>query len=288
MRKIQQKAKVSENSRVGEKRYKIILGAAGIARISRPGQFVMVKVCGGSLPLLRRPLSISRAGNGRLEFLYEVKGEGTRMLSRVKRGEKLDIIGPLGNGFSYNPRIGSIKNHAGRFLSANRYPLTAILVAGGMGAAPLIFLAEKLREGKRKKEKGKILVLLGAKTKKELLGAREFRRLGCCVKISTDDGSLGFKGRVTDLLEQLLQAPNSKLRTPASQLPTIYACGPDAMLEAVSMIAAEYEIPAQVSMEQFMGCGLGACMGCVVKTKQGYKRACHDGPVFEAGEIIWE
>src|SRR3989338_1970131 len=164
------------------------------------------------------------------------------MLSEKKAGEYLDIIGPLGAGFSLH--ITHYTSH--------------ILVAGGMGTAPLIFLAEKLAEIKNPKSKIKTLVLIGARTKKDILCEDEFRKLGCEVKIATDDGSRGFKGFVSELLTQ-------DLLTIDHRLLTIYACGPKLLLKEISRISLERNIPAQLSLESHMACGIGACMGCVIK-----------------------
>jgi len=123
--------------------------------------------------------------------------------------------------------------------------------------------------------------LIGAKTKSHILCEKEFKGAGCDVKIATDDGSSGFKGRIIELLDNLLRATNDERRT------TIYACGPRLMLEALNHIAQKYKIPAQISLEEHMGCGFGACLGCAVNTVNGYKQACKDGPVFDTQEIVW-
>ena len=217
--------------------------------------------------LLRRPFSIHRAGKGKLEVLYAVVGEGTRLLSQKKPGKHLDVIGPLGNGFDYERRTTNDER--------------LILVAGGMGVAPLIFLAEKLGQRSKVKGQGKPLVLLGAGTKKQVLCEKEFKQLGCEVMVATDDGSVGFKGKVTDLLKDFLRPTSHVPR------PTVYACGPRPMLRALSRISLKNNIPAQISLEEHMSCGIGACMGCVVDTLQGFKRVCKEGPVFDAGQILW-
>lgn len=244
-----------------------------IAQQAYPGQFADIRLSDNFEPLLRRPFSIHKVmGKGRrpwaIEILYEVVGKGSAVLSRKKAGEYLDVIGPLGNGFDCNSQFA--KSHL------------AILVAGGMGVAPLVFLAEKLTERKtRKQTKRKTIVLIGAKTKKMLICEKEFKNLGCEVKISTDDGSSGFKGTVTELLKYQQSTVNSELLT-------IYACGPRPMLKEISRISAAYNIPAEISLEEHMACGIGACLGCVVNTKSGFKRVCKEGPVFDADEIIWQ
>ena len=257
------KAKILKNYSVGGSYVKLKIACPKISRVALPGQFVNIKVGEGFIPLLRRPVSIHSVKGNNFELLCEVVGKGTEILSKKKPGEFLNLIGPLGNGFS---------------LLAAR---SSLLVAGGMGVAPLVFLAEKLREIPNPKSQIPILVLVGAKTKKQILCVKEFEKIGCVVKIATDDGSAGFKGKVTDLLKNLLSTTDYRL-------PTIYACGPNPMLRAVSAIAKTKNIPAQVSLEEHMACGIGACLGCVVNTKEGMKRVCKEGPVFMAKEIIWK
>jgi len=142
-----------------------------------------------------------------------------------------------------------------------------------MGAAPLFFLAEKINGSKP-------LALLGARTKAQVICEKEFKQSGCAVKVATDDGSKGFKGRVTELLKKELSAAGR-------QQAAIYACGPEPMLRAVADISNKCNIPAQLSLEAHMSCGFGACLGCVVNTVGGYKRVCKEGPVFNANEIVW-
>jgi len=284
------KAKLIYNNRVIDNYWHCVFQAPLISKQAKPGQFVMLKVSDCDKPLLRRPFSIHRVSGrlaisdyqskiskralGTIEILYEVIGEGSALLSSKKPGEYLDIIGPLGNGFHITP---------------DNLNVSHILVAGGIGVAPLIFLAEKLSKIKHPKSKTQNLILIGAKTKRHILCEKEFKKLNCDVKVATDDGSFGFKGNVTDLLRSLLSTINY-------QLSTIYACGPEGMLKAVSDISREFQIPAQISMEAHMACGFGACLGCTVKVKSkntegklgfGYKRVCQDGPVFKTEEIIW-
>jgi dihydroorotate dehydrogenase electron transfer subunit len=261
------KAKILYNNRVSGNYYHCAVSASRIAACASPGQFVNIKVSQAIEPLLRRPLGIHRVRGSGIEILYEVLGPGTRILSQKKPGEYLDIIGSLGTGFDYvSPR--------------HHVTTSPILVGGGMGVAPLTFLAEKLGEVQSSKFKVQSLVLLGAKTEKHILCEKEFKKLGCDVRIATDDGSRGYKGYVSGLLKNILRTPNSELRT-------IYACGPKPMLKEISRLSKEYNIPAQISLEEHMACGIGACLGCVVNTKKGYKRVCKDGPVFNADEIIW-
>jgi dihydroorotate dehydrogenase electron transfer subunit len=259
---LQIKVKLIKNKRVKENYYHCVLSAPAIAKSALPGQFVSIKVSDTEAPLLRRPFSIHRKIGGKIEILYEAVGTGTEIFAQRKPGEYLDVVGPLGNGFDYRAMKGEQQ--------------TKILVAGGMGVAPLVFLAEKLKETKA-------LVLIGAKNKKHINCEKEFKDLGCEVKIATDDGSLGFHGKVTELCEEILL--NRFLESIDST--TLFACGPRPMLKAVSVLSKKYNLPAQISLEEHMACGIGACLGCVVNTADGFKRVCKDGPVFLADDIIW-
>lgn len=260
------KVKIISNKQTSQKYFKIRLTAPSLAKEALPGQFVMAKISNDYEPLLRRPFSIHRVTGKNIEIIYEIKGKGTQILSHKKPGEYLDVIGPLGNGFDY----------------CIPYPVSRIpiLVAGGMGVAPLVFLAEKLKELNTRYSIRNTVVLMGARTKSQLSCEKEFKGFGCDVKIATDDGSAGFKGRITELLERILRTPY-----PVPRTPLLYACGPKPMLKEVIRVAGRYNIPAQVSLEEYMACGFGACLGCVVQTKNGYKRVCKEGPVFSAQEL---
>ena len=284
-----QKSKVISNRNIKSNYFEIIIEAPEIAKSAQPGQFVNIKVSDGIEPLLRRPLSIHRIGkwqmaNGKwqhgIKILYEVIGKGTEILSKKKEGEYLEVIGPLGNGFRFDRGLSTVD-------------CRPILIAGGMGTAPLVFLAEEIKKSQSHKvTKSPILVLLGAKTKDSILCEEEFKNLGCEVKIATDDGSRGFKGYVSDLLIKTLSTIDYRLST-------IYACGPKLLLKEISRITQEHAIPAQLSLESHMACGIRACMGCVIKVTRSpgvhqvtrnfeYKRVCKEGPVFEANQILWE
>ncbi len=258
----QGKIKIVGKQNLGSGYFKLSLLSPKISSLALPGQFVEIKISDSDEPLLRRPFSIHRAKGKKIEILYEVLGCGTKALSRKKAGGFLDIIGPLGQGFSFKPGIGSKR--------------LAILVAGGMGVAPLMFLAQKLT-------RREILVLIGARTKEQISCEKEFKKLGCGVKIATDDGSRGFKGKVTELLKGILR-DNEMLIQQAE----IYSCGPRPMLKEISRISQGLNIPAQISLEEHMACGIGACLGCVVDTKAGLKRVCKEGPVFAAEKIVWK
>jgi len=253
----QKKAKIIYNKIIKDNYFSCLLDVPRMAGCARPGQFLQVKVGDNYEPLLRRPFSIHNVDKGRVEIIYEVLGQGTEVLSQKKAGESLSVIGPLGNGFDYSGKQ------------------AAVLVAGGMGVAPLLFLAKKITPSK-------IIVFIGAKSKKQILCEKEFHKLGCGVKIATDDGSCGFKGKVTQLLNKFLD--DNKI---TGQQTMIYACGPRPMLKEISKMSKNYKIPAQISLEEHMACGIGACFGCVVNTGDGLKRVCKEGPVFAASRIIW-
>ncbi len=261
-------AKILSNEKVGTAFYKMRLASSYLAKLAKPGQFVEIRCSKGTAPLLRRPLGVHRVSSLGIEVLYEVVGKGTEIISNKRAGEDLDIIGPLGNGFDLE--LGSDVN---------------ILVAGGIGVAPLMALAEGLSVKKSRK----IHVLIGARVKSHVMCEGEFKALGCAVKVTTDDGSRGYKGLVTELLKKLLATHKVKTYLPDFRGITVYACGPNAMLKSVAAIAMEHGIPCQASFEERMACGVGVCLGCPVKVKspEGYKMVCKDGPVFDAGEILW-
>ena len=279
------KAKILYNKRVTGNYFHCKILAPKIAVNALPGQFVNIKVSDSIEPLLRRPFGIHRVDGAGVEILYEVLGEGTRILSQRKNAEFLDIIGPLGNGFDF--RAQEHKCNTRPYRDGRCAPLRAsaqVLVAGGMGVAPLLFLAERIvTSHKLQVTSPKPLVLIGAKTKKQLLCEKEFKKLGCEVKIATDDGSMGFNGKVTELLKKILHK-NTRTQEHKS---TIYACGPKPMLKEIALISKNRNIPAQVSLEEHMACGIGVCLGCTVDTKLGFRRVCKEGPVFNSEEIIW-
>jgi len=276
------KAKILSNNKISHAYYKMVLDAPYISRMAKPGQFVQVK-CGESMePLLRRPFSIHRIkGHGAplgvvrgkrgkaVEILYEVIGKGTEMLSHRKEGEFLNALGPLGNGFTL-PRVRS----TGRRAINNES--RAIIIAGGIGAAPLVCLAEELT-----RKKIKTIVLIGAKTKDMILCEKDFKKVTAEVYISTDDGTYGSHGLVSNLFHKILKTTESRFET------VVYVCGPRGMLKCIAGICHERNFECQVSMEESMACGIGVCLGCNVLTRSGNKLVCKDGPVFDANEIIW-
>lgn len=219
-----------------------------------PGQFVMLAIPGNEV-FLRRPFGILRAKKGTAEICYKIVGKGTKALSTAKEGAKISVLGPCGRGF-FVPN-GKAAN---------------ILVAGGYGIAPLFGLAERIAES------GKNATLFyGAKTMSELLYVDELRRMGIGLELATEDGSKGTKGFVTSLLKKKIDGFDS---------PRLFACGPVGLLKEVAVIGSSGKIPAQVSVESHMACGVGVCLGCVCKDAKGnYVRVCREGPVFDAREI---
>jgi len=282
--KYQIKAKILCNIHISSNYYRLIFIAPEIAQTSQPGQFVMLRISDEYQPLLRRPFSVhrlvynsqscvdSQKKNPKaigIEILYEIVGRGTKILSEKKPGEYLDVLGPLGNGFNYQPPAAN-----------NQLP---ILVAGGIGVAPLFFLAQRLTEYKLPRRAGcRPIVLIGARTKRKILCKKKFASLSLNVKISSDDGSIGFRGKATGLLRKILHAQTHRYK-----YAMIYACGPRAMLAEIAIISKQYSIPAQVSLEEYMACGLGVCLGCMVRTKEGQRFICKDGPVFDISELRW-
>jgi len=215
--------------------------------------------------LLRRPFSVHKVSGKQVFILFRIKGVGTDSLSQYKKGETIDIIGPLGNGFQYARRDAQYARR--------------ILIAGGMGVAPLMFLAQDI---KSKVETGENIIIIGAKNKNEILAEKEFKVLGFKVLVATDDGSKGKKGTTIDVLKNVLKTDKKKLMT------NIYACGPNVMFKPLSSLVNKYaNIKCKVSFEQFMGCGVGLCYACVIQTKDGYKRVCKDGPVFDIKQVVF-
>lgn len=197
---------------------------------------------------LRRPISVCNINNGVLTIIYKVVGVGTEAMSHLPIGTQLDVLTVLGNGYDLS--------------KAGDRPL---LVGGGVGVPPMYMLARQLREAGKA-----VRVILGFNTKDEVFYEEEFRALGCDITVTTVDGSHGVKGFVTNALD--------------GQQSYYYTCGPLPMIKALLQAAGTH---GEVSMEERMGCGFGACMGCTIQTTQGPKRVCKEGPVFPAEELIF-
>lgn len=263
-------AEVLSNKEISENYYKMELRCPELVEGIIPGQFMMLRVRNGYEPYLRRPFSFygirSSSGFRIIEILYKIVGTGTKMMAGIKAKEKLDIIAPLGNGFLIPKDIKKI-----------------IIVSGGIGLAPLLFLAESIKRN----NKTDIIFLYGGQSIRDIIDIERIEKVSSDVRICTEDGSMGSKMLVTQLLVEYLEKSLGK----ASGM--IFSCGPKAMLRIVSSIAERYDIPCQVSLESFMACGFGACLGCVVKVKEkgngiAYERVCKEGPVFDSKRIVWD
>jgi len=277
-----------------------------IAAEAKPGQFLMIRASQEPFPLLRRPFSIHGRETGTVEIFFARTGIGTSILAEKKPGETLDILGPLGNGFRIwrkRKSLGAEKKPARAELKADLRERTVDLVGGGRGIAPLYFLALELRRrGARPR------IFYGGRSEPDLPLLEKFASRDFDIFVSTDDGSLGFYGPVTSMLETELRRSTSAINSSESEggkargsgiqagktspLPArIFACGPDAMMEEVARLGAEFDIPVEVSLESIMGCGIGACWGCVKKIKKGrdveWIKICSEGPVFDASEVVW-
>lgn len=267
------KTTILSNQEVSPEYYRMKILAPGISDLAQPGQFVMFRSQATDEPLLRRPFGIFQTGTlpsdcdglpdkEFVEILYKVVGRGTAIMRELHEGDRVELLGPLGRGFEL------ADDGEGQ-----------ILVGGGIGLVPLYMLASELVK------RSKVRLLIGGRSRKDVLMVTEFERLGVETYVSTDDGTLGEEGPVTQVLERKL----SKFPEAA-----VYACGPMPMLEAVSRICQPRQVALQVSLEAFMACGVGACLGCVVKgaghseQQPRYLCTCKEGPVFRAEELDWE
>lgn len=237
-----------------------------------PGQFVMLRIAGLTDPFLSRPVSIYAFTRGKnhcaIELLYRVVGKGTQIMAGLIKGSQVEINGPLGNGF--NTR--SLKENI-------------VFVSGGIGIAPLSLLVEHLRR-RPDCASSAMMIYPGFQSASAVVGMDKMREICRNVNVCTDDGTLGRKGFVTQIFQK-----DMKQFTPGNT--SIFACGPNAMLEALSKVLIKSDYDCQVSLEERMACGTGACMGCAVavRDKKGafaYKRVCADGPVFNLSDIIWD
>ena len=237
---------IIEQTKLARDVYRMTL-AGDTDAITAPGQFVNIAIDG---LYLRRPISVCAVDGDRLTLIYKAVGTGTRAMSEMKPGQRLDLLTGLGNGYDLQ--------------KSGEAPL---LIGGGVGVPPLYELARRLiAQGKR------VSAILGFNTADEVFYADEFQALGAKVQVTTVDGSVGVKGFVTDALANV---PGYSY---------VYTCGPEPMLKAVY---GAISTSGQFSFEERMGCGFGACMGCTCETKYGHKRICRDGPVLEKEEIVW-
>lgn len=243
-----------ENKKVNPEYYKISFRSRRLARNVRPGQFVHIQVAKSQDPFLRRPFSYYRVQGERIDILYEVLGRGTQVLAEAKKGARLQVMGPLGQEFSQ--KIGARKR---------------ILVGGGVGVPPLVFLAERY---------GCHRFFIGTKSRKEVLPPAEIQKFRRQVFYTTEDGSYGVKGLVTKLVEECLEEGAGNPRDYFIQ-----TCGPNRMMERVMEVAAHYGVEGEASWDERMACGVGVCLGCMVRTRQGWTPSCTEGPVFRFDEM---
>ena len=263
---MQFKSEILSNQEIAPAYWRIRLSAPPSFVTAKPGQFIMVQVSDSISPLLRRPFGVFNTGTDEqpwFEMLYKVVGKGTALLASHHAGEIIDVLGPLGTGFDQ----GSDDEEK-------------LIVGGGIGLAPLYPLCKELTQ-----KKSPVRLFVGGRTQADILCLEEFKALGVDCHVATEDGSLGTQRFVTKALEQHLDQLSGKA--------ALYVCGPHGMLEAVARIADARQLPCQVSLENYMACGVGACLGCVTPGKNhspttpDYRCVCAEGPVFASNELQW-
>ncbi len=269
-RRYEQTATVLTHTRIVNNEFKLVIRAPKVAQSASPGQFLEVLTGENYSPLLRRPFSIfdSDVDAGTISIVYVARGSFTSGLARLGTGDNLSVIGPLGVGYQWQ----------------SEQPRRHILVAGGIGAPPLHFLAQTICASGADHP---VVVINGARTEELLVGIKEFADLSLEVKLVTDDGTAGRKGLVIDELREMLEKDSSVT-------PRVYACGPMPMLKAVAELTNANCVECQVSVETPMPCGIGICMGCTIGVKSSQEPlgrrlalACTEGPVFDASAVIW-
>lgn len=257
MDKIQNIYKVVANQKLCPRFYRLSFAAPSMVKKVQPGQFVHIRVKDGLEPFLRRPFSIYRAQK-HIEVFYEPVGRGTSIMASYKKGDPIDVLGPLGTPFNLPPQgITQV-----------------VMIAGGIGIAPFLILSDMLK----KNGKYELILLYGGRTKGHVYPMKEFKANGCKIYVATDDGTAGVKGRVSKLFDKI---------NPDPQKTYLYTCGPHAMMAAVQDFAKKNHLQGQAACEEIMACALGACLGCSIKTTKGYKTVCYDGPAFDLQEVIF-
>lgn len=256
---LQRSGVVRANRRLADTLFLLDIESKDIASDLGPGQFIHVRIPGMDAHILRRPFSVYQVdrAKGTMSILYQTVGEGTRHLSTLQAPFSVDIIGPIGNCWEVPASAQDI-----------------LLVAGGVGAAPLYIFAEQLIAAGKKVD-----VVLGAQTKDALVALDPYESLlGCEPYCATDDGSWGYHGFCTGVVNELVESKHYDW---------VACCGPEPMMKTVAEITLDKQIPTSISLEKRMACGIGACLSCVVMTTSGYKRSCVDGPIFDASEVVW-
>ena len=256
---LQRSGTVVANRKLANNLYLLDIESSEIARAMGAGQFIHVKIPGMDARILRRPFSVYQVDEaaGTMSVLYQTVGAGTQHLASLEAPFAIDIIGPIGNCWK-------VPESADRIL----------LVAGGVGAAPLfIYTQQLIAAGKQ------VDVVLGAQNKDALVALDAYEQLlGTEPYCATDDGSYGYHGFCTGVASELVQSKAYEM---------VACCGPEPMMKIVSDIALDAGIPTRISLEKRMACGIGACLSCVVMTTEGYKRSCVDGPIFDAAKVVW-
>jgi len=255
MEKIQNTYKVVVNEKLCPQYWRMAFEAPELGLEVKPGQFVHIRTDDGGLqPFFRRPFSVYRAQKY-VEIFYDVIGPGTKLLSLKKKGDTVDVLGPLGTPFEMPP------------------PDTKqiVMIAGGIGIAPMLVLSDIL-----KKKKYELVLLFGGRDRGHVYPMQEFKDNGVKVHIATDDGSVGVKGRVSVLFDKISRDVEHAF---------IYTCGPNPMMKAVQVFAGEHGLKGQAACEEIMACALGACLGCSIETTNGFKTVCYDGPAFNLDEV---
>ncbi len=256
MKYTQGKYRILKKSAIAADTYSFVTECPEIAEAAQPGQFVHIRVDGFTL---RRPVSICGIDRekGTLRIVFEIRGEGTAILAQLNEGMLIDMLAPLGHGFTVNPDFKKV-----------------VLIGGGIGTPPMLPLAELYGE--------KAVVITGFRNSGAAILQNDFRKTGADVILCTDDGSAGIHGFVTQPFSEL---------TDHEHIDAVYACGPMAMLKNIAGIAHEKNIYCEVSLEERMACGIGACLGCACRTKKNdeeyFAHVCKDGPVFNAEEVLW-
>ena len=317
--RVNHRAQVVSIKEVAPSHYQIRLEAPALAQFAQPGQFVHISTVPNASgltldPFLRRAFSIMTVDFPRrtaVDVLFRVEGRGTQALARARKGDEIDMIGPLGQPFDLSPfeKASSARKENLFHVKHAATSASAIVVGGGVGVPPLIYLSQMLAT-----DNVSVQAITGARTSNEIIGWHELSAVCQKVSVTTDDGSRGHHGRVTDLLSSLIEEVSDE-----NGKPVVYACGPLPMLRAVAQLCAQSEVRCQVSLEENMPCGIGVCNGCVVRTRQpfvketsvgsaqsntihdvneilgnewspyrAYRRVCVEGPACWADEIDWE
>jgi dihydroorotate dehydrogenase electron transfer subunit len=260
---LDQTVTIVANERDTDQYFRLVLHAPAVSPLIQPGQFAHVRILPMKDALLRRPFSIFQVAGDTFSILYKNVGKGTEALSRMRAGEEVSIIAPLGHGFTAPAAGGE----------------TPLLVAGGYGMAAMFLLAQ------RSPQKG--IVFVGGRRRVDILCEKDFAAIGWDIRVATEDGSHGEKGLVTQPLLAEIRNPQFAIRNCK-----LFACGPTPMLKAVGKIAEDFNLPAELSMDEHMCCGTGVCLTCVIPVKSGdgweYQRTCTEGPVFDSRRILWE